>query len=763
MVDYKYKQGTFSEDVTSLAKQCGLFFETTAILYSRGIDTKEKVDYFLHPGKKHFKSPFLLKGMKEAVERITTARDEGETVLVYGDYDADGISATTILYHALNDFGIDPIIIVPERADGYGLQREVLDRVIEEHFPTLVITVDCGISCYDEVEYLKSEGIDVIVTDHHELPDVLPDCTVINCKIPSEFGFDSLCGAGVAYKLSCALIGEKADKYLDFTAIATIADSMPLIDENRDIVHEGIKLIKSGKAHPAINELIAISNLREVNSTSLAFTIAPRINAAGRMGDAKSALALMTTNDPLKVEELAIKLNSYNGLRQAECEKLYKSARQKLVDTAYDKKIVVLSDDEWNSGLVGIIAAKLVEEFSRPVILFVNNNGKLHGSARSIDNINIFEAISACKMHITDFGGHAQAAGISVEQDSFLAFKSAIEKYVDEKYDYSLFKPKKSVEFEITKPFSLALAKELNLLEPFGTGNKKPLFSVKTSTSQASLLKQGSNHLLIKTDFIDMLYFNGANMLSLINSGTEKEVVFEPNISVFNREESLKGYVKSIDYSVNKTKRIKLNSFRSSLLTALNDNDDFLYISTEMTKKLVQEELKHQYGTLFVVYNLDNLDVYNGVDALDSSLYFTLNLNLVNNLVVGITGCDVTGYRRVIYLDRPLGRVPNLLSVPETYIDRSLKAFDYSELKTDKSIFADIFKRAKEEHIYATDSVDFALKRSFGYETEQVVFVLEVFIELGIFSFRNNALRHNKEVKSDLALSKIYSEVLKLK
>ncbi len=764
MIDYKFSLDKINkQEILDLSKKTGLFFETTAILYSRGIDTVEKINYFLDPGKPHFKDPFLLKNMNVAVARIKQAKEEGETVAIYGDYDVDGISATTVLYFALQEFGIEAITVIPERADGYGLQTQILDKLIDESFPTLVITVDCGISCFDEVEYLKNEGIDVIVTDHHELPEKIPDCTVVSCKIPSSYGFDSLCGAGVAYKLAYALIGKKADKYLDFVAIATIADSMPLIGENRDIVFEGIKLIKNGNAHDSIKQLISVSNMREISSTSIAFTIAPRINAAGRMGDAKSALSLMKSTDPELIDKMALKLNSYNGLRQTECEKLYKSARQKLIEQAFDKKIAVLMDDGWNSGLVGIIAAKLVEEFCRPVILFVNSDGKIHGSARSIGDINIFEAISACKEFLTDFGGHAQAAGVSIDIENFDSFCAAIEKYIDERYDYDVFKPQMTVELEINKPFKIELAKELNRLEPFGTGNKKPLFSVKTANAEAQLLKQGSQHLFIKTDYIDMLYFGGANMLDLVDAGTEKEIVFEPNVSIFNHEESLKGYVKHIEFFAKPLDRIKLESFRASLWTVTCNNDDYLYVSDEMTKKVVAESLDAHYGTIFAVYNPDNLTAYNGLDGLDRFLYSTLNKNLLNNIVIGLKDMEISGYRRIVYLDRPLGVVPKVENIKETFIDRSTKAFDYGALSTEKSVFADIFKKAKAAKISAFDSVDYATKCDFGYSKEQVIFALEVFIELGIFYFRGEALRLDEAVRTSLGSSKIYSEVLKLK
>lgn len=764
MINYRFGfDDTTKQKIYELSQSCNLQFETCAILYSRGIDTVEKTDYFLHPSKAHFKDPFLLSGMREAVERIKQAKAEGEAVAIYGDYDADGINATAVLYYALKDFGIEAVTVIPERNIGYGLQRKVLDKLLDEHFPTLLITVDCGISCYDEVEYLKECGVDVIVTDHHELPEKLPECTIINCKIKSDYGFDSLCGAGVAYKLAYALIGEKANDYLDFTAIATIADSMPIIDENRDIVYEGVKLIKSGKAHKCVNELLLVSNMKEVSSTSLAFTIAPRINAAGRMGDAKSALEFITTSDNQRIEELAIKLNNYNVTRQQECDKLYRDARQKVINYSHDKKIIVLSDSNWNSGLVGIIAAKLVEEFSRPVILFVENEGKLHGSARSIENINIFDAISYCKEFLTDFGGHAQAAGVSVNSQNYQAFKEKIEKYIDDNYGYEYFKPKKVVEFRIDRPFTLKLAKEINLLEPFGTGNKRPLFSVKVGDVSCQPIKAGSPHLSIKTYYIDLLYFNGQDMLELINAGTEKEIVFEPNISIYNREESLKGYVKSIDFIVENNEKVRLDGFKSSLNTAFNDNDDFLYVSAEMTKKVLSSAQSQRYGTIFAVYNLDNLKYYDGLNGLDYSVYRCLNRNLLNNIVVAPQSIEISGYRKIVYLDRPLASVPSFSDIAETFIDRSLFAFDYKSLKCDKQTFGNYFHNVKNNLLRATDSVDYALKQRFTQDKIQLVFVLEVFLELEFFSFRNGALKFNQTAKTSLEASKIYTEVLKMK
>ena len=222
----KILQRTFNEKklniIKNLAKDCSITELTAKILYGRGYTSVSSINGFLYPNKSQFNDPYGLVNMDKAVERITCARDNAETVVIYGDYDADGVCSTAVLYKSLRNFGIEAITVVPERENGYGLSVPVIDEILDNYFPDLIITVDCGISNYDEIEYLKDLGVDVIVTDHHEIPEILPECLIINCKLKNqEYGFDSLCGAGVAYKLAYALIGEKANDYLDLVALAT--------------------------------------------------------------------------------------------------------------------------------------------------------------------------------------------------------------------------------------------------------------------------------------------------------------------------------------------------------------------------------------------------------------------------------------------------------------------------------------------------------------------------------------------------------------
>ncbi|MBR3864476.1 MAG: single-stranded-DNA-specific exonuclease RecJ [Clostridia bacterium] len=745
--------------INSLANEFNLSENLVKILFGRGIDTAEKISSFLNPGKHNFISPFLLSGMRDAVERITLARDMGETVVVFGDYDADGICASALLTNALRDFGIATVYtVIPERSNGYGLTHALVEEMLERCEPDLVITVDCGISCKDEVCFIEDVGVDVIVTDHHELPDELPDCTVINCKIKEQdYPFDCLCGAGVAYKLASALLGEKADKYLDLVTIATIADSMILLGENRDIVFEGLKLIKKGK-NPAIKRLIEISNLREITSTGLAFTVAPRINAAGRMGNANCALELLLENDYAKIDDYCNRLNEYNVERQTECDKLLKSAKAKIESEGLGERVIVLADDSWNGGLVGIVAAKLVEEYGRPVVLFTKTDDFYHGSARSIESINIFQAVNNCKNLLIDFGGHAQAAGITIKGENLSEFTKALSNYIESNYDDEVFIPRIEVDEIISERFSIDFAKELQLLEPFGTGNRKPIFSIDVTNINASPLKPDSTHIGFRTEFIDLLYFNGIKHLDILNSPAQKSIVFEANLSVFNGKQSLKGYVKNFEYKVINGERLKLDCFKQNLLSVFNSIKSCECYDNEVIAKLI-EKYKGDKSTVFAVSDIENLRKYH-LGKINCSLYQPQGKNITAELVISPIDCETASVQRVIYLDKPLGNFARIGNATN-YCAANYLAFSNVKLSTSREIFAEVFKLLRFNRFYGKSSVDVAL--GINHESisqEQIIFCLEVFIELKIFSFVSGTLQYDSKVKADLSSSVVYNSVL---
>ena len=314
-------------------------------------------------------------------------------------------------------------------------------------------------------------------------------CTIISCKLDDDYKFNGLCGAGVAYNLSRALIGDKADEFLDMVALATMADSMPLIGENRILVTEGLKRIRQGECIAAIKSLLKNANVKEITATSLSYSVAPRVNAAGRMGNANIALSAFLSEDEYEVGVFTEQLNQFNAKRQNDCEELYKSAKNKLSNKSPLMKVNVLCDKKWNTGLVGIVAARIAEETGKPTILFTESDGVWHGSARSNNSINIFEALKYATKYSENFGGHAQAAGVTVRYENFTDFENALDEYVSKTCDISDFTSVVYVDEIVKEPITIGYVEELEKLEPCGVENPRPLFAEYVGNAYATPLK----------------------------------------------------------------------------------------------------------------------------------------------------------------------------------------------------------------------------------------------------------------------------------
>jgi len=562
--------------ISTISAECGILYDTARLLFCRGIDTVQKAKSFLNAGKNGFNNPYLFDGMKEAVERITRAKDFKENVFIFGDYDADGVCATAVLYNVLRDFGINARKFVPEREDNYGLNLDTVSNFNQIEKIDLLITVDCGISDGDKIEELKKWGIDVIVTDHHEPPQNLPNCIKINPKISGQkYPFASLCGAGVAYKLGYALVGKKADTYLDFVALATVADSMDLVEENRDIVVEGLKLFNNKKTLRSCFKYLIGDLNKQVTAQTLAYNVAPRVNAGGRMGDAETALKLFTEEDENKIFDLATRLGAYNVARQAECDKIYREAKAKIENNCLQKdQIILVADEGWRTGFIGIVAAKLVEDYAKPVVVFAGCDGYYKGSARSVEGFNIYDAINSVQDLLITFGGHSQAAGVSVSKDNFNALKTALNDYVLQSKININGEQKVYVEWEIDGAFSIRFAKEIELLEPCGVGNRRPLFSCRENAIESMPLKIGSPHYSFTTKTIEILDFNGEKNVYALSQNVQKSIIFEVNLSSYKNRESLKGYLKNV-------------------VAHFDDNEDYLpyKLDVEMLKYLDGKEV----------------------------------------------------------------------------------------------------------------------------------------------------------------------------
>ena len=451
-----------------------------AVLASRGVTVPRDARAFLYDGPFETEDPFLLTDMRPAVERIMQARDRGETVAVYGDYDVDGITATCLLTDHLRLMGLKTERYIPDRLEeGYGVNRLAIDRLREKGVD-LIVTVDCGITAVEEAEYAASLGMDMIITDHHECQAKLPRAVaVVDPKRPDSAGADrGLAGVGVAFKLACALAGgspDILDRYADLVAIGTIADVMPLTGENRQIVKAGLNMLRSSP-RPGLAALMELSgaNAARLGANTVGFTLAPRINAAGRLGQVLRAADLVMERDPDRAAELAEELCDMNRRRQQLEAEIWDQAVE-MLDGQTVTGPIVLAREGWHQGVIGIVASRLSEAYQMPTVMISLEGDKGKGSCRSWSGFNLFDALSACEAHLESFGGHALAAGLNVRPETIDSLRRALHDYYQDHIpqgDDAL-----AVDLNITQARLLSLdsVESLDALEPFGNGNPRPV------------------------------------------------------------------------------------------------------------------------------------------------------------------------------------------------------------------------------------------------------------------------------------------------
>ncbi len=456
---------------------------TALLLTQRGFDTFDKLDEFFDDSEEWI-DPFLLPDMDKAVERINEAIFDGERICVYGDYDCDGVTSTTILYSYLEAQGADVTYMLPERErDGYGLSNQVVDRIAATG-TKLIITVDNGISSVEEAKYIKEKGMELVVTDHHLEGDELPDCVAVvdPHRNDRDCPFEDYAGCGVALKLCCAMEGsdeEVMQEFADIAALGTVADMVPLVGENRKIVLYGLKLLNTYRK-PGIEAILEKAGLSEktLDSTSISFGIAPRINAAGRMGTAERALDLLLADDPYSASEMAEEVNVMNSQRHSEEDKIFTEAIAYLQDhpELAHMPILVVSGKGWHEGVLGIVASKLLERYLRPVIVLTDKGDLCKGSARSIEGFSIYDAMNSCRDMLNTFGGHELAAGMSIKTEWLDEFREKINEYA---YENASVYPETRIDCKLNPAgLSMDVLDSIRMMEPFGTGNTSPVFGL---------------------------------------------------------------------------------------------------------------------------------------------------------------------------------------------------------------------------------------------------------------------------------------------
>ncbi|HTY13880.1 MAG TPA: single-stranded-DNA-specific exonuclease RecJ [Candidatus Omnitrophota bacterium] len=484
---------------------------TAQVLVNRGINNAAEADRFLNPRLMNLKDPFDIPDMLKAAQRVLLAKERGEKVLVYGDYDVDGVTGTVILLETLKHLGFDPEYYIPSRyGEGYSLNRDAVKKIKDDGV-SLIITDDCGISSVEEVEYARSLGLDVIVTDHHNLPDKLPDAyALVNPKIiKGEHESKYLSGAGVAFKFAWALLrtaGIKENGFitglLDLACLGTVADVVPLAGENRVLAVCGLNLINERKRLGLKQMLEAASVNARVGVSQINYVIAPRINASGRLEHASISVKLLTSSDPLEAMELAKKINSINTRRQGIGENIQEEVFAKIEGKRNDK-ILIAEGENWHPGVIGIVASRVVDAFYRPTVLIGINEGVGRGSARSIGDFNIFNILNTCRDLFDDFGGHEGAAGFEIDPSKIEELKSRLLANIEGMITPDLLVPKIEIDYAIDpNQITLGLIKELDVLEPHGQGNPSPIFMTGGLTL-TDIRKVGADGAHLKLKFTD--------------------------------------------------------------------------------------------------------------------------------------------------------------------------------------------------------------------------------------------------------------------
>ncbi len=515
------------EKIKELSESLKISEFLASVLLSKGIDTPEKANVYLHGSYDMLSDPFLLCDMDKAVSRIRQALENEEKILIYGDYDVDGITSVSVLYRYLTFKGANVSYYIPERVnEGYGLNVSAIDKFCEDGIK-LIITVDSGITAHDEIEYAKSVGLDVVITDHHECRDILPDaCAVVNPHRPdSVYPFCDLAGVGVVFRLVCALENNKnlhtlCTKYSDIVSLGTVADVMPIVGENRIIVKMGLKQLENTK-NMGLTALIEQSfsernkaKRKNLTASSIGYTLAPRINAAGRIGDVNKAVELLITDNKAKAEEIASYLCAVNRERQLIENKIFEQAQEIInsVSCNDNTNVIVLTSDSWHLGVIGIVASKITERYKKPSILISTDGEVGKGSCRSVRGFNINEALGACSDLLVKYGGHELAAGLTIDIANIDEFRLRINEYAGNNFDFDNVYNYIDVDFETElSDVTIEHALEVQSLEPFGLMNPVPMFCIKDCLiEEVYAIGEGKHTKLIiskDTSRITALYF----------------------------------------------------------------------------------------------------------------------------------------------------------------------------------------------------------------------------------------------------------------
>ena len=780
-----------AKEITRTAQKFNLCEDIVKLFFARGIDSDDKIDKYLNAGVTSLYNPFLLKNMQEVVDKIKYYVLAKKKILIMGDYDTDGISASAILYKYFLSIGIEASVFLPNRfVDGYGLTIDSLDKVKSMYNPDLIITVDCGITCVEEIAYCKKLGIDIIVTDHHDVPSITPDTLIINPKLEGQlYPFKELCGAGVALKLVHALAGlEEALKYTTIATLATVADIVPLLDENRAIVKLGLENQKQ-QLPKGLKKLCSELKISlPLSSTDISFKLAPKINATGRMGDAIISFNLYVKNDEQEIRDNIDMLVALNDRRVVETNNIFASACEMLEDTNVSRLgMIVLYNESWESGVLGIICSKLVEKYNKPVCLLSIVDGEYKGSCRSIPGVNIFEALTSVSDLLIRFGGHNQAGGLSIEKKNLKEFRTRINEYVLAHTNEDDLITRKYYDMDISnKEISPEFIKELGIFEPCGFKNEKPLFKLNITGNTVSRMSNFPQHIRIKQGNLNLIGFCKGEYYYNLCVNSHKEAIIELTLEKYANKEKITGFIRNINYSklTTATKSEIISANFLSQLQYINCKNEFTkYKSLSFDKAIekINECTKlSKFGTAVIIYDMDTyFTAVKLLNKITNYEMFDMHNACGENVIIFAPNSDVNlkDYNNIFLLSNFLveGYIASIstkfnkvytLSIP---LDMQLfKGIDVS-----REVFGKIMLSIKACKNIAPmpDLITYFnnLKRNNYIDKNakynQFYFFVMVMQELGICKFEDGLMQISN-IKSNLDNSSIYNfmkEILKIK
>lgn len=543
-----------------IAEKFHLSMLIARLLVNKGIVNEEQIPVFLQPTRNNFYDPFLMPDMEKAVIRIITAIQHHEKIIIYGDYDVDGITSSVVFKNYLEERGLKADIYIPNRLDeGYGLNEKAIQGIVEQGYQ-LMITVDCGITGIKEVELANRLGLDVIITDHHEPSKELPNAVaVVDAKREDNgYPFRGLAGVGVTFKTIQAisqqlnLPAESYLKYLDIVCIGTISDIVPLQDENRVISQLGLKLIKQTK-NVGLKTLLNSIGFQQIDSNTVSFGIAPRMNACGRMGHENIAVDLLLTDNGQEAQELTQELNRYNLERQAIEKKIFEEAIEMTKNTK--QQCIVVGKKGWHHGVIGIVSSKVTEMYGKPSILLCYEDGMAKGSGRSIKGFDLHQALENCEQYVEQFGGHSMAIGVSIKEENVEKFAEQLNQYAKTKNIESIV-PVLLIDQKVElKDLSIEDVKNLKLLEPFGEANPVPLFQLSNLKIEAIRALSEGKHLKLtlkdeNNKYIDVIGFNMGQLSEEYKIGEKIDVVGNLKINDFNHHETIQLILQDIRHTL---------------------------------------------------------------------------------------------------------------------------------------------------------------------------------------------------------------------